>query len=324
MVTTGELVRMAIVSECSAPKLGNVYPGVEFSDLSYEMFCDVASAMGKTIDSMASTDGIGGMFKRDPGGGASQPTAAVSTAAVCGVGDYCLAMTQSMMKAAGTNTSLGTILLLAPLIVSKERKIPVAKVLEQMTPRDSELVYRAIREANPGGMGRTEEMDVAGPAPQSLMDAMQLASKHDDIALQFVTDFELVDRYSQRLCELTSQQSKLQTSRVPQHQQSILTQDHLVGLEGAVQRLQVEILSERFDSLIVRKSGETIAEKVREECRELKKRMDAGQSWASKWREVDGWMRRQRSESGKQLANPGTTADLIAVSIFTLLQNRIS
>lgn len=280
------------------------------------MFCDAASAMGKMIDSMACTDGIDGMVIRGQGEGTSQPTAAASTAAVFGVGDYCLAMTQSMMKAAGTNTSLGTILLLAPLIVSKERKIPVASVLEQMTPRDSELVYRAIQEANPGGMGRTEEMDVAGPAPQSLMDAMQLASTHDDIALQFVTDFELVHQTSQRLWELTSQMSKRQASQVPS--QPISTQDHTDGLEGAVQRLQVEILSERLDSLIVRKTGETIAEKVREECQELKKRMDAGESWASKWQEIDGWMRSQRSESGKQLANPGTTADLIAASIFNL------
>ncbi|MDC9729720.1 MAG: triphosphoribosyl-dephospho-CoA synthase [Methyloprofundus sp.] len=100
-------------------------------------------------------------------------------------------------EAVGCNTNLGIILLAAPLIIAAEKCVTqqdlreqLALVLNNTTMADADWVFQAISLAAPGGLGSSNEQDVAEAASITLKDAMQLASKRDRIALQFVTDYK--------------------------------------------------------------------------------------------------------------------------------------
>jgi triphosphoribosyl-dephospho-CoA synthase len=88
-----------------------------------------------------------------------------------------------------------------------------------------------------------------------------------------------------------------------------------------VQLIQLEVLAERVDSLIVRKSGIELAKAVMNRCREISGMSPDDECWQDHWKELDRWMREKRNDEGKHLANPGTTADLIAAAIFFCMQN---
>lgn len=303
MNTIGEQIRIAIVRECSAPKLGNVYPGVDFADMSYETFCEAAAAIGSEVDELLRSQG--------------------RSTNELDVGDYCVRMVHGMMKAVGKNTSLGTILLLAPLIAAKEKSEQLDQVLRSMSPRDASLVYESIRLANPGGMGKTAEMDVAQHAPPSLKEAMQFASSYDDVALQYVGDFALVKTLAYRISSLVSKPDDIRTNDTPYVSLMPTSTPQEVLFDHAIQRIQIELLAERIDSLIARKSGMEKAIEIRNRCRELIPYSPSHRAWQERWAELDRWMRSMKSSQGKQLANPGTTADLIAAAIFFCLQNEL-
>jgi triphosphoribosyl-dephospho-CoA synthase len=298
--TAGDRVRIAIVRECSAPKLGNVFPGADFADMSYETFCTAASAIGATVDQL----------HRSPGRSIDE----------WGVGDYCLSMVQAMMESTGRNTSLGTILLVAPLLVAGESKQSIHHVLANLSGHDTAKVYEAIRIANPGGMGKAEQMDVYESSPPSLVEAMRFASRYDDVALQYVSDFGLVKRLAQRISELSATPAQ-KPHREVQRERLGSIQLTEMSFNRAVQRLQLEVLAERIDSLIARKSGIELAQMVMNRCREILQVQTMEDRWQTQWSEIDLWMREKRNGEGKQLANPGTTADLIAAAIFFCMQN---
>lgn len=302
MRTVGDLVRIAIIRECSAPKLGNVFPGADFADMSYETFCTAASAIGAAVDQLQcsadrGTDGWG-------------------------VGDYCSHMVRAMMESTGKNTSLGTILLLAPLLVSGERQQTVHDVLCNVSDHDTNLVYEAIRMANPGGMGKADQMDLYESSPPSLLQAMRFASSYDDVAFQYVSDFGLVTRLAERISELVNVKSPGEETR-REWRVERLDCDQLAetSFNRVVQRLQIEVLANRIDSLIARKSGIEFAQLVMSRCREMARLKPSEARWQASWREIDNWMREKQNAHGKQLANPGTTADLIAAAIFFCMQN---
>lgn len=301
MITVGDKVRIAIIRECSAPKLGNVFPGAEFTDMTYDTFCTAASAIGTAVDEMRYASRVNSID--------------------LGIGDYCLCMVQAMMNSAGRNTSLGTILLLAPLIVASHRSKSIHQVLAELSPRDTSLVYEAIRLANPGGMGKADLMDVAETPPLSLGEAMRFASSYDDVALQYVSEFELVMRLGRRIAELVA--TSVQRSKRDEWQESQGMQMSVeeVLFNRVVQLIQLEVLAERVDSLIVRKSGIELAKAVMNRCREISGMSPDDECWQDHWKELDRWMREKRNDEGKHLANPGTTADLIAAAIFFCMQN---
>lgn len=112
--------------------------------------------------------------------------------------------------AVGCNTNLGIILLCAPLIVAAENAKPthelrtkLAEVLANTSIEDAEWVFRAIALAAPGGLGKSDQQDVAEKPDVNLTQAMQIASDRDRIALQYVTSYKdvfdfLVLRYNKQ------------------------------------------------------------------------------------------------------------------------------
>jgi triphosphoribosyl-dephospho-CoA synthase len=275
--SVGQQIQAAILLEASTIKLGNVHPTAPFVDMKYEHFVQAADAIGRSIDRcLADSNGV-----------AYQPT----------VGVLVVEATKAMMDHVGRNTSLGTILLIAPLIGCKDQRQLQAR-LSALTPEDSAHVYEAIRIAKPGGIGTSDAHDVQADAPSDLMIAMKHAAAYDDVALQYATDFELVFQGMEFYRSLVARSL---------HQEDLTP----------VQQLQLRWMSERVDSLIARKGGLKLAEEVRLRSSLVYDAWLARASgWRESWQSLDAWMRQQVSIDKKQLANPGTIADLIAAVLF--------
>jgi triphosphoribosyl-dephospho-CoA synthase len=158
--------QLACLLEVSAPKPGNVSPGLHFHDTRYEDFLASAVAIGPAM-----------------AGAGSRSLGATIHAAV--------AATRAV---AARNTNLGIVLLLAPLcraaLLGEGALRPALRqVLASTTLADASEVYAAIRLASPAGLGSAGEQDVTGPPTVDLRTAMKLAADRDNIAREYVTDF---------------------------------------------------------------------------------------------------------------------------------------
>ena len=274
LLTIGQRVQRAIETECSAIKAGNVHPHASFRDLSHQHFVKAANAIGQAIDLNIEQS----------------------------VGQLAFRSVQAMMDTVGTNTSLGTILLIAPLAVATYQVANdrdgtdslherVKEVLGSLKAEDSTDIYAAICTAKPGGLGNSISMDVRESAPENIMEAMRIAAAWDDIALQYVSDFELVFAIARRI------ESKY-TSGLTQF--------------DAIRCVQIELLSERVDSLIARKRGHAFAKQVQAQAEEVIASGPFGSAeYVAAWHRFDHNMRDDEHRS-----NPGTLADLIAASLF--------
>lgn len=162
------LAQLSCLLEVSAPKPGNVSPGMRFRDMSYEDFLVSALAIGPAI------------------GEAGQVPLGITV-------ERALAATREVTRA---NTNLGLVLLLAPLAAAsiltagtlRER---VQRVLRATTIDDARLVYNAIRSSNPGGMGKVSDEDLGEQPKVTLLKAMELAKERDSVAREYATDFAI-------------------------------------------------------------------------------------------------------------------------------------
>ena len=128
-------------------------------------------------------------------------SAKVSAAPLCNL-DYSLGekifyAVKATREAVFCNTNLGIILLCAPLIQAISHIRPdltlrqaLNQVLTTTTLEDAEWVFKAIRLASPGGLGSSNEQDVAEKPSVNLAEAMRLASAKDRIALQYITGYQ--------------------------------------------------------------------------------------------------------------------------------------
>ncbi|MFY7876022.1 MAG: triphosphoribosyl-dephospho-CoA synthase, partial [Pirellula sp.] len=261
--SVGQQIQAAILMEASTIKIGNVHPNASFVDMEYEHFVHAADAIGRSIDRCLA----------DPSGIACQPT----------VGVLVVEATKAMLDHVGRNTSLGTILLIAPLIGCKDQRQLQAR-LSALSPEDASHVYEAIRMAKPGGIGTSDAHDVHAGAPSDLLAAMKHAAAYDDVALQYATDFVLVFQGLECYRSLVARSL---------HQEDLTP----------VQQLQLRWMSERVDSLIARKGGLKLAEEVRLRSSLVYDAWLARASgWRESWQSLDAWMRQQVSSDGKQLA----------------------
>ncbi|HHM12910.1 MAG TPA: triphosphoribosyl-dephospho-CoA synthetase, partial [Planctomycetaceae bacterium] len=221
----------------------------------------------------------------------------LARAASIGVGRAILKAASAMQQVAGTNTHLGSILLLAPLAAASSPVSPrgIARVLARLTPEDSASVFEAIRRIRPGGLGRAARYDVAGEPPESLLDAMREASPRDLVARQYVNGF--ADVFSTIVPRL---------------------QGEARGILGRIVRTHVELLAEFGDSLVQRKCGDKVSNELRRRAHRVCAEWDAGGPPPSSLEELDRWLR-----ADGHRRNPGTTADLITAGLFVVLRNRL-
>lgn len=160
------LAQLACLLEVSAPKPGNVSPGLPFHDARYEDFLASAVAIGPALAEAG-----------------EQPLGTTIRAAI-----------EATRRWTRTNTNLGMVLLLAPL--ARGARTPgatlrdaVRATLEATSVGDARAVYAAIRVAAPGGLRRVSAQDVSSEPTATLLDTMALAQRHDAIAREYVTGF---------------------------------------------------------------------------------------------------------------------------------------
>lgn len=267
----GQAATLACLLEATAPKVGNVHRGADFEELFFADFVTSAVAIGPAMERARET----------------------------GVGQAVLDAIAATRALVNTNTNLGMVLLIAPLAaVPLDRKLTdgIGTILQNLAPRDSELVYEAIRLAQPGGMGQTEKMDVAGAAPPSLLTAMGHAAERDLVARQYADNFALV------LHELLPN--------------LIAGQDRGWTLIDTIIYEHVRLLNVYPDSLIARKCG---LETAQQACAYAAQVLRAGgpndENYQAALNDFDFWLR-----SDGHRRNPGTTADLIAAGLFAGLR----
>jgi triphosphoribosyl-dephospho-CoA synthase len=256
----------------TARKPGNVHRLRDFPDLTFLDFVLSATAIVGPLD-RAITDGVG--------------------AAVYGA-------IEATRRWVATNTNLGIVLLLAPLATVPDEiglLEGLEAVLEATTVEDSRAVYRAIRLAQPGGMGDVPDQDLADEPTMGLRDIMRLAGDRDQIARQYADGFPSVLDDA-----LPSLRGFLEGGK---------------DLETAIVGAYLNTLARHPDSLIARKAG---IEQAKEVSRRAADILDAGWPDRDEARRqceaFDEWLR----EPCRRL-NPGTTADLVTAALYAALRD---
>lgn len=272
--------QIACLLEASAKKPGNVNRFHDFRDTRYEDFL---------ISSVA----IGRAFRQ---------------AKALSVGSIVLEAIQDTKRYISRNTNLGIVLLFAPLAKAALRRAQgsalgkgvlreeLHAVLSALTVQDARKVYKAIRLANPGGLGEVERYDVREKkVAVTLLETMKAAKDRDAIAREYTTDFEITFSIGCPALKASIEASG--------------------DLEGSIIQTYLTILSEVPDTLIARKSGWEVARKISDQSREILK---VGGAFSEAGREeLEQWDQELRREGNR--LNPGTTADLVAASIFVTL-----
>jgi triphosphoribosyl-dephospho-CoA synthase len=263
--------QLACIWEVSARKPGNVHPGRGFADVSFVDFLTSAAALAPVL----------------------------AAAPVNRVGATVLEAVRRCRRVVPSNTNLGIILLLAPLAKAageRDLRAGLERVLAGLDVEDADLVYSAIRLANPGGLGRAAEQDVSERPTQTLREVMALAAGRDLIARQYAGGFrEVFD------------------DGVPALAAGLAATG---SLEGAIIRTHLHLLSRHPDSLIARKRGLAEAEEAgRRAAAVLAADWPRTPAARDALADLDAWLRAEGH--GR---NPGSTADLIAACLFVCLR----
>jgi triphosphoribosyl-dephospho-CoA synthase len=280
-----QLAQMACIWEACAPKPGNVNRAHDFSDTSLEDFLLSAMAIGPVFENAAQLE-IGKMIWQ------------------------AVLETRRWVK---TNTNLGLILLLAPLVKSccfpaesagpklslntnlETLRQRLRSTLQSLTIEDARNTYAAIRLAQPGGLGRVSQADVADEPSITLLQAMALAQDRDVIAREYMTDYRIAFEIGLPFLKETL---------------------HSGGdFSEVIVQTFLAILKQVPDTLIARKRGLKTAMRVSRQAGDVLEKggvfTPEGQAALA---ELDRTLRVET-----HTLNPGATADLTAIAIFLSL-----
>lgn len=225
---------------------------------------------------------------------------AMRAAASQSVGATVLAAIEATRRRTRANTNLGIVLLFAPLaraaLIDGDGLRPrVSRVLRELTIEDARLAYRAIRLAAPGGFETAAQHDIRDEPSVTLLEAMRSAADRDSIAAEYASDFALTFEHG-----------------VPTLQRALARAD---SQEAAIVQTYLELLAAVPDTLIARKRGTDQARAVSAEAARV---IAAGGVFTGAGRKAiaafDGRLRDPRNQ-----LNPGTTADLVAATLFVAL-----
>jgi len=271
-LSPGRLAQAACLLEVTARKPGNVHRFADLDGLSFVDFLLSATAIAEPLDRAATT----------------------------GIGRAVLDAIAATRRVVSTNTNLGIVLLLAPLAAVADPvdlADGIERVLATTTVGDARDVYRAIRLAQPGGLGEVSDQDVAREPTITLRSVMSLAAERDSIARQYANGFrEVLGEALPTLREVWDAGSPLETAIVTTY---------------------LTLLARHLDSLIARKYGLAQASEVSRRAVEL---LDAG--WPERddalrrFEAFDSWLRQPANRF-----NPGTTADLVTAALYAALRD---
>ncbi|HSM20053.1 MAG TPA: triphosphoribosyl-dephospho-CoA synthase, partial [Hyphomicrobiales bacterium] len=205
---------------------------------------------------------------------------------------------EATRDAVGQNTNLGIVLLAAPLAQAAldshggSLRDRLARVLSALTVEDARAAYRAIRLAEPGGIGEAPQHDVSNAPDVTLLEAMRAAETRDRIAWNYTNGF--VDIFDMGLKWLDG--GKTRWGSVP-------------WVTTYVYR---GFLAHIPDTLIERKFGGTPASEVRDEARPI----EAGLSQCTDPQDMAGPLTAFDASLKERGLNPGTSADLTVATLF--------
>lgn len=251
-----------------------MHPGASFTDLTYRDFVASANEVAPILARSAEL-GVG--------------------RAIHDAIDVTFAVTER-------NTNLGILLLLAPLAavpIGVPLQTGIQAVLRSLNHCDAELVYQAIRTADPGGMGHVNEQDLDDSPTGTLLEVMRLAAHRDQVANQYATNFQLVLEFG--LPFLAS------------------CHDFSDSWENSIIGLHLQLMATYPDTLIARKCGQREADESASRAGVV---LESG--WPrelgtnTQFAELDDWLRAKDNQR-----NPGTTADLVTASLFAALRDGI-
>ena len=214
----------------------------------------------------------------------------------------------------GGNTNLGILLMSIPLACAAGMMIDhpspsisllrsnLGLIIKNSVSDDTINLFEAIQLANPGGLGQVDKFDaIKTPAKTlkkeqvNLYEIFKLSADRDNIAKEWITEFQITFEVG-----------------YPSFKQTFLeTKD----INVAVVHCFLKILATFPDTLICRKHGTALAERVRHEAKAI---LEKGGLLTNKellW----NFDQQLRKQSGRPKINPGTTADLTAASIMVAL-----
>jgi triphosphoribosyl-dephospho-CoA synthase len=202
----------------------------------------------------------------------------------------------------GANTNVGILLLLAPLAKAASlghsggMRAALGRVLAELTVEDARLAYGAIVKAAPQGLDEVERGDVRLTAIDfTLREGMALAKDRDTLASEYVTDFAVVFELGYPGLKDCLKQGR--------------------RLSDSVVQVYLEILARVPDTDIRRKTDRETAERI--SCEAGKVLRQGGMFTQAGRLAISGFDALVRD--GERRLNPGTTADLMAASLFVLL-----
>jgi triphosphoribosyl-dephospho-CoA synthase len=286
-----EQIEISCLMEATARKPGNVHPVASFVDLDYDDFVCAAQAIGR-------------------------PLASVQQA---GLGQSVWNAIAATQREARSNVNLGIALLIAPLAAVPSNELlqsGIREILAKTTVDDAEQVYAAIRLAVPGGLGKADSQDVRDRPTITLRDAMALAAERDRIAEQYSTDFAYVLGIA-RPWLVESWRWCHELNNVLPKMGELLGLPGVTSWEAALIRFELKLLADAPDSLVARKCGLAVATELQQRAADVH-HLDwpsCKESWPALHR-FDHWLR----ENGHR-RNPGTTADLIAATLFAAIRD---
>lgn len=218
------------------------------------------------------------------------------------VGQRILNAVQATHEAVSCNTNLGIVLLCAPLAhavlhakCGEGLRAALQSALAALTVDDAGQAFRAIRLANPAGLGKAARYDVRevdAPLQATLLEAMCAAADRDNIARQYANGY----------CEVFDL--------------------GLVSLRDALARGWAEpwatsacylrLLARFADTHVARKFGMTTARRVSLRAQMLDAKLRRSSDPRILLAELAAW------DAELKLAglNPGATADLTVASLF--------
>ena len=215
----------------------------------------------------------------------------------------------------GGNTLLGTIILLVPMavaagmtplrgkgfnLVSLRKNIKL--VIESTTPRDAVNLYEAIDIAKPSGLNGAPDLDVRAADSKarliaenvSLFEVFKIAAGYDDVCYEWVNNYPITFEAAYPY---------------------LMEQIGNKSLNKAIIHTFLKILSERPDTFISRKIGESPAREVSAYAQKV---LRLGGADTPEGKESIIKFDKKLRDSGNDY-NPGTTADIIAAALATCI-----
>lgn len=247
------------------------------------------------------------------------------------------AVDQMMSVQKGGNVLLGHFMLIAPVFItsafSYHKHIESnkqfwdfnMKILEKSSYKNTIDLYKAINAANPGGLGKIDKYDLTDENSirqietdnVTLLDIFVESAERDTISRELGYNYQFIrNAVMPRFVKLIDEYGDSINPFIGKFSRTMIRDDIIKispKFNELIVRLYLFILGSKPDTLIVRKTNVDEAENVSKKSMQLYNdyySLDPG-VWFMKVDKFDVQLQKNKGKT-----NPGTTADLLATSIF--------